>query len=65
MRDAAIVELMLAGDVLPVGFEGDEVVFGPTNKVLTEEQLGTFRVNLRKLEAMENERAKYEADDNA
>ena len=65
MRDAAIVELMLAGDVLPVGFEGDEVVFGPTNKVLTEEQLGTFQLTLQSLETLETERAECEADEDA
>ena len=65
MRDAAIVDLIVAGDVLPVGFDGDEVVFGPTRKVLTKEQLGTFHLKLRRLEAMEIERAECEADDDA
>lgn len=59
MRDAAIVELMLAGDVLPVAFDGEEVVFGPANKVLTEEQLDAFQIQLRKLESLENEKAEW------
>lgn len=65
LRDAAIVDLIVAGDVLPVGFDGDEVVFGPASQILSEEQLDVFQRNLRRLEAMEIERAECEPDDDA
>ncbi len=50
MRGAAIVELLIAGKLVPVGFKGDEPCFAPAEHALTSEQLDGFRRGLKVLE---------------
>ena len=53
MRGAAIVALMIEGKVVPVGFEGDEVLFAPAEHALTPDQFEGFRRGLKVIEQAE------------